>query len=354
MTAAATVSAAIQAAGYSACTDSPNVDLRSAWTVGKSEQERIAAGDMGIKDGANDEGDEAYGFAVRYYAENFNSTEFGFYYQKADSRLPYISFNSGKQTITGASTTYKASNVARGAAAVGLGGLAGLGAIHQQGALYYNPAYNAITVNDPDGIMAALSPVAQGFYDAAGNGYTMSSTAGTIARFQEVNAALIAGQIDSTITTGGALGLDCTDPAIALACAYDSAGQLPTGSTFLGFNHGLSLFAEHPEIETWGFSFNTNIGGHTVQGDFNYRPDMPLQIDTDVLTINALFNGCAFTSVGIFEGAYQGMSTLGNERGSYNTNPTGAELASPVALATGADSAIGCRRLLYPGLGRGI
>ena len=131
--------------------------------------------------------------------------------------------------------------------------------------------------------------------------------------------------------------------------SFDSAGQLPTGSVTLGLNHGLSLFAEYPEIETWGVSFNTNIGGHTVQGDFSYRPDMPIQIDTDVLTINALFNACAFTSVGVFEPVYESMATLANERGDYNTYTVdpASGAGSATALATGADSAIGCRETSY-------
>ena len=69
---------------------------------------------------------------------------------------------------------------------------------------------------------------------------------------------------------------------------------------------------------------------------------MPIQIDTDVLTINALFNGCAFTTVGVVEGTYQALSTLANERGNYNSM-TG----TPTALASGADSAIGCRETSY-------
>ena len=59
--------------------------------------------------------------------------------KKLTADLPYISYNSGQQTITGASTN-KASNVARGAAAVGLGGLAASGNTWRA----YNPQYNAI------------------------------------------------------------------------------------------------------------------------------------------------------------------------------------------------------------------
>ena len=110
------------------------------------------------------------------------------------------------------------------------------------------------------------------------------------------------------------------------------------------------MFAEHPEIETWGFSFNTNIGGHTVQGDFSYRPDMPLQIDTDVLTINALFNACAFTSVGVLRSLYMRAWLLWLMSAVITTRTRwihGAGAGSATALATGADSAIGCRENSY-------
>ena len=47
------------------------------------EAERVAAGDTNIVRGlADDEGDASMGLALRWYAENLNSTEFALYYQK--------------------------------------------------------------------------------------------------------------------------------------------------------------------------------------------------------------------------------------------------------------------------------
>ena len=323
LTTAATISTVMQTLG-SGCTDSPNLEILNAWTPGSMEQERMAAGEIGIMPASNDDGDEAYGIALRYYAENFNSTEFGFYFQKADSRLPYISYNTSQQTISGESTGYRASTVGRGVSQLGLAGIGNaLGT-------FYNPLYNQISVNDPDGYLnnATLQAISEAALTAAaGAPYAFTSTDGTIARFQEMEAGLLLAQTNGAVVLGG---------------GFDALGQLPTGSTHLALNHGLSLFAEYPEIETWGFSFNTNIGGHGIQGDFSYRPDMPIQIDTDVLTINALFNACAFTGVGVVEGTYQNLATLANERGSYNTMA-----GTPAALATGADSAIGCRETSY-------
>lgn len=328
----AALSNAIQATSYSACDDSPNVDVLSPWTAGAMEQERIAAGELGIAAGSNDDGDDAFGIALRWYAENFNSTEFGLYFQKADSRLPYISYNTSQQTITGNAVGWNASTVTRGTPAAGsIGQFAASGF-----AAAYNPQYATIGLNDPHGILADATVQATALAGLQGlnPAYALSAPDNTIAQAQEINTGLMLAQLNGAVTLGS---------------AFDGQGQLPTGSVTIGLNHGLELFAEYPEIETWGVSFNTNIGGHTVQGDFSYRPDMPIQIDTDVLTINALFNACAFTSVGVFEPVYESMATLANERGDYNTYTVdpASGAGSATALATGADSAIGCRETSY-------
>src|SRR6185436_17656746 len=46
---------------------------------------------------------------------------------------------------------------------------------------------------------------------------------------------------------------------------------------------------EYPEdIQMYGFSFNTTMGDLSLQGEIAYRPDMPLQVDTQDLTFHAL------------------------------------------------------------------
>jgi len=49
--------------------------------------------------GALDYNEETMGLALRYYAENLNSTEFGFYYQKYTSRIPYVGYRSNTPNI---------------------------------------------------------------------------------------------------------------------------------------------------------------------------------------------------------------------------------------------------------------
>ena len=43
--------------------------------------------------------EDSIGLALRYYAENLNSTEFGFYYQKYTSRIPYVGYKARKPNI---------------------------------------------------------------------------------------------------------------------------------------------------------------------------------------------------------------------------------------------------------------
>jgi hypothetical protein len=46
---------------------------------------------------------------------------------------------------------------------------------------------------------------------------------------------------------------------------------------------------EYPEdIQMYGFSFNTTLGDFSLQGEIAFRPDMPLQVDSQDLTFHAL------------------------------------------------------------------
>jgi hypothetical protein len=111
------------------------------------------------------------------------------------------------------------------------------------------------------------------------------------------------------------LALTQTNAAVTLGSAFDGFGQLHTGATNIGASANISLFAEFPEVETYGASFNTTVLGWGVQGDFAYRPEVPLQHDTDVLTIASLFNNCLFAGVSGLEATYLSGSTYNKEYG---------------------------------------
>ena len=451
------VNAVDTAAGGSPCDGSANADIFATWTEGSAEKERLAS-DPGasIKAYANVDGDESMGLALRWYAENLNSTEFGVYYQKTDSRLPYISFRTKAGTAGASIVGRHADQVGRG---VGISGCAA--AVNGQIDQWYEASYDAeselvaadidmdvaftayrttgnpkltsdMPIADPDGIVEAFAStlstanggatIGQILYsvftdDANGDGdgdlvaklaetkilgeieklrkadadftatnpykaYVVSMTAnalsaaeklaqygtdtdadgendalfvdfyptaaaaiaahdalttesgadtidwdarlealktriaapqtavelgngaeGTIARWQQVNCAAIFAQAAES----GALA------TVTAGHPFDGLGQLSTGTALLGYNYDMGLFAEYPEVETYGFSFNTVLGGWGVQGDFTFRPDAPLQLDTDVLTIASLFKSCAALGAGPIEAAYLGAENYNKE-----------------------------------------
>ena len=143
--------------------------------------------------------DGQFGLSFKYYAENFNNgTEFGLYYMRYHSQLPYISFYA----------------------------------------------------TDP-----------------------------SCARREGNDLGLDA-------TNGVELLLACPDlPVVAAAqgrdprTAQDNAVPLD----------GVRFQFEYPEdIEMFGFSFNTTVGDWSLQGELAFRPDMPLQVDGEDLTFQAL------------------------------------------------------------------
>lgn len=304
--------------------DVAGLDAITDWTVGEAEAGRRASGDTNIVRGLDDEdGDSSMGLALRWYSEDLNSTEFAFYYQKADSRLPYISYHTYKSDVKAYSTTSKSSTVGRGVGPVGCIGLltnadilsaavpaAGVTA----GAKAYNPALLGVTINDSRDLLE--NATLQGYADAvaANLGATLSAVSGgaissysrsapasdTAAYLQETNCLLALGQVNSTVGFGS---------------NFDAVGQLHTGASNIGSQANMALQAEFPEVETYGLSFNTTFAGWGIQGDFTYRPEVPLQFDTDVLTIASLFNNCLFNTAGIVEAVYLSGSTYHGEFG---------------------------------------
>jgi len=459
---AALIDAVDTAVGSSPCDGSENADIFATWTEGSAEKERLASDpNANIKAYANEDGDDSMGLAVRWYAENLNSTEFGFYYQKTDSRLPYISYRAAAGTVGASIVGRNADQVSRG---VGISGCAAAlnGQINQFYEASYavadggttdlvaaditmdtaftayrttgNPLLTAdMTIADPNGIVEAyaatleaattntvgeiiygtvsaleaklsegkvlaeieklrakdtdynattnlylpyvvsatgdgLSPADQlklfgvdtdgdGTNDIVGEVFATANAAilhhddlttedgadtidwasrvaaissrlldplkigeysnaaeGTIARWQQVNCASTFAQASAAGTLG----------TVSAGHPFDGLGQLPTGATTLSYNYDMSLFAEYPEVETYGFSFNTVLGGWGVQGDFTYRPDAPLQLDTDVLTIASLFKSCAALGAGPIEAAYLGAENYNKEfRGGSPVSCTG-------------------------------
>ncbi len=218
LAASAGVSRAIQATGAVDCANNPNMDVTKQWTVGNAEAERVASGDYsdvtGItaerakeilgedpttgEDFVTGDGEDSMGLAVRWYSDTLGSTDFALYYQKGDSRLPYISYLTEKSDLTVASTGARASTVARGVGIAGCLGLLGPTKEATGTALLYNPLYAATTINDQYNLLG--NPVLNGVANQvaaalAPAGYTGRTAGGkTVAAFQELQCLLAIGQ----------------------------------------------------------------------------------------------------------------------------------------------------------------
>ncbi len=266
-----------------------NIDLFKTWTPGKMEQERLAANwptTRTIHNANDQEGDDQIGIALRWYSEELNSTEFAFYYQKGDSRLPYVSYIAGptgnqigaQATTASASQAGRVSHLAGGAIGATCAGLVNNAAVVAGTTAAIGYTSTPITVLDTIGL---------------GDPYNLAAAAGRVLAAANLDTFSSTNDYTNGVSVGELLRLNCD---LHTAQAFNSA-LLPTGAVTLTHSNNIGLFSEFPEVETYGMSFNTTVAGIGLQGDFTYRPDVPLQIDTDVLAIAALFRDCTFDSL---------------------------------------------------------
>lgn len=246
---------------------------------------------------------DSVGIAVRWYAENLNSTEFGFYYQDYASRIPYVSiYAPGAQAGIGVI----------GASANHLNRLAPMR--NECGVALATKAADTTTIIDKAGITdptSTLGAILDGLHGKTGTAATltnMNATA-TAASGGAIAAGAYAaldtnndGYLSAPKTYGRLFELACAS-ALSIGTTNIVAGNATavadTGEMVVGLGWGnSSLVAEYPDVESYGFSAATTLFGWGVQGEIVYRPDMPLQIDTDALTISTLVANCGFDGYG--------------------------------------------------------
>ena len=319
------------------------------WTAisgGNTEAFRLAMGDTSIvaRDQDREPSDSGqYGIAARWYSEELNNTEFGFYFMNYHSRLPIVSERVTSSPATAEFTTY-----------LGTGGTTNLQSRAltyigcnvtndpdpfdpdvgpnnaAPGALYGLPfglSVNALnqlnqSANDPNGVYAAGLALAQTFYNDTAPDAVIPNPVGSfyaggiegldldaLATTLEANPALFPlvqawHAMDNPVIQPNS-GL--ANSAVGCALTAMQATDLdPTGGysvvsadgteILLALDPnspGLGLYLEYPEdIKMYGFSFNSTIGTWGVQGDLTFRPNQPVQLDTDQLTISSLNKGC--------------------------------------------------------------
>jgi uncharacterized protein DUF1302 len=322
--------------------DGSFIDYRDPITIGQNEQVRFANGDLSVIRRAEDrEASDSgqYGAALRWYAEDLNSTEFGFYFMNYHSRLPIVSQRTLAPVIgittVGAGTTALSRQIQTAGCATALG--LGTGGVSPTGGAFGtaaigNPslAGGAATgtteiaggqILDPLGLLsttnangialaATIDAIAAGVNIGGGAGVNGFTTAGqavtgaapTLRKMAQINCFLALAQSAAPVgfapTSVGGLS--------------NALPLLSTGSELLAINFQSELFFEYPEdIKLIGASFNTTVGDWGVQGEVAYRHDAPFQLDTDSITIGAAAANCAFATGDVALGGFEPLVNRG-------------------------------------------
>ena len=293
-----------------------------------------------------DETGDNYGLALHWYAENLNSTEFGFYYQNYTSRIPYVSSMGRAPSVKINTVSPTDSTTLRGAAQSGCYANAAVNI--QAGVASFNrfigapnavpgaggtnitgvETLNNVMVDDPTGLGAEIRAIWDAEYASAlaGNATPMIDAA-VVGLTAKADGALDAATARTIII--GALAnranlrpgsvADGNELGCVAALGAATAGALfPTGATTSSIGYNMDLFAEYPEdIEVYGISFNSTVAGWGVQGEVSYRPDMPLQLDTDLVTIAGLAQSCTWEPAGAVADLYYTLQLSSTRCGEY-------------------------------------
>ncbi len=291
--------------------------------IGQSERFRLDL-NGGTADIARDQDRRAkdsgqYGVALRWYAEELNSTEFGFYFMNYHSRLPLVSerfANTGNATFRtyaavgdNAGTSSRTTPLGCDTQVAKNGTLSAALAVIDPAKLAY---MNNTIINDTYGVFAA----AEGLVGGDAKALASPALAGSVGAVNDnsllelaiLNCRLAFAQVD----TGASLLTDGT--------------EIIAPGNPIGGAESLGLFLEYPEdIKLFGVSFNTTIGDWGVQGEVSYRDDQPFQLDTDQLTIAALGASCIFDALLspiVMSGAVDRLQTVAG--GTCGSTPVGS------------------------------
>ncbi len=261
-----------------------------------------------------------FGVALRYYSEELNSTEFGFYYMKYHSRLPIAQVKP--DGIAQVETSIQAPGSTATALTSGplaCGALAGAGNRDFTDTSLANGGFlESVNVADPNATAAAMSTTAQAVYTALGNATAAADLATITAGQSTVNMRQVA-LIKCGIFIGTSVGVAL--PGIGAVVLS------PDGVENIAVTQNLSTTLIYPEdIELWGMSFNTTVGDWGVQGEFSFRPNQPLQVNTTQQTISGAGAQCV-GSITFGDALRTSISPLSTEPGTQPlaTDTTGCK-----------------------------
>ena len=273
-----------------------------------------------------------WGVALRYFAEELNSTDFGFYYMNYHSRLPVVSGHTGTQADAvaglshvlglagkvGEDTGVALTGLAIGAALIDPVDPAPARAIVQAaagtqagGMVVQNAIGAALTDPTSDAAQSivqalvtagALAPAnardPAAIQAALGGAAGAQAAAGVVLMNPETVGAVISAAPDAA-----AAALFSAKPDVAAEiqrAAAEAGGQVAKLAVPIGIDkyaENAYYFIEYLEdIQLMGVSFSTEVGttGWALQGEYSFRPDAPLQLAERKVFANALapFNDC--------------------------------------------------------------
>ncbi|CAI8198547.1 MAG: Uncharacterised protein [Alphaproteobacteria bacterium] len=284
------------------------------WRETNNDVER-AARDEGYDRAADGEGDEGgdMGLAVRWYSEALNSTEFGLFYQKYDSRIPYAQWISNGPTLSFSNSGARASTTGRILA--GSSFLAGTeGDYTACGGAPVNYGLTDVLVADPKELAPTMAALDYGGVPNAGTTITgeldfaeamQIVCQAYMVRFGMATPGAIEGEVGAGYVDNGTV--TGAGPAYALG-----NGEL---NPAIGQDVDLSLV--YPEdVESIGVSFNTTLLGWGLQGEISHKPDFPLSMDSNDAFLGALIGSCIFEQFPVYGVSLNGFGkTLSADRG---------------------------------------
>jgi hypothetical protein len=304
--------------------------------------------------------DENQGLALRWYAENLNSTEFGIYYQKGASRIPYVSGIARTPTVGISTTGIANSSTLRGAALSGcLSGFNATAGTFNRTRGGQNSAVDAtfaaagipagtiraytgqsqleeVIVDDPTGLGERWEALlfdggtnqTAVIAEAAANMHANLETVDSDPNSEGVQTsspgvATLTAILGNIVTNAQALDEGSLARAQNLGCiaafANSTGGSLlGNGATQLATRYKGELFLEYPEIETVGLSFATTAFGWGVQGEVAIRDEMPLQLDTDAVYIATIAASCAWENFANVADVYYTLQTIKTVCGQFD------------------------------------
>lgn len=279
-------------------------------------------------DDAKDSGQ--FGFALRYYSEKLNNTDFGLFYMNYHSHTPAFGVTLGNAGGGAASTNY---------------------------------AQTLSTITSGS-VTATASPIAtnlNGLYtggvtsatiEADGPGFGLSATdIATTKAFMQGIEGVCAATPALACYTG--VSQNVVEAGIQPAVQAQVAASIDAGMNSFNLVENSQYFLAFPEnVHMVGVSFNTSIGDTSVGGEVAYRPNAPISIMDNVDFITALVGASATIGsggVGNFGAAWtehsDGTSIVGGSTllNSFRTKSVDMNLTAmqnlPVFL--GLDSLLG-------------